>query len=397
MKSFQTTSLRLTSKLRFLLLFSFLALYAESRLSADQWQPDNTYALIVGVLEWEAELTAYPKQNRKDEALRSQLVERGTPPENITMLLDNEATLANIRSAIDTILAKAGDNSTLIVYYAGHGWQAEDDFCFANYDVRLGRSSRETAWSMKELAAVTAAKFKGKQAILWADCCYSGGMQLIAKALASKNIACFSLTSAGQENASTGNWTFTQSILDGLAGEPLIDANQDGTISLGELQSEVQNAMNHLEGQKSGFYSSGLDTNWGIGPTRGKIASVAQAKFPVGSYVRAKRRFGRVVGVTSEPSQADKPTRWYQIQFYLYSDKVVKQFAESDLTASTRKPAPPMVRMQPDCQVQWQGAWYDAKVLKTETGRWWVRYVDYDESWNEWVGQDRIRLKSKKR
>ena len=65
---------------------------------------------------------------------------------------------------------------------------------------------------------------------LIAAVCPQRGMKLIAEALASRKTPCFSLTSAGLENVSTGNWTFTQCILDGLAGSPLIDTNEDGNI-----------------------------------------------------------------------------------------------------------------------------------------------------------------------
>ena len=359
-------------------------------LDADQWEPANTHALIVGVLEWEADLTPYSKQDRKDQALRDLLIKRGTPPGNITLLLDSQATLSNIRQAIDEILGKTTEGSTLIVYYAGHGWPADDDFCFANYDVRLGRDSKNTAWSMNELANLTTDRFNGNQAIFWADCCYSGGMRVIVEKLASKKIASFSLTSAATANTSTGNWTFTQSILDGLAGEPLIDTNDDGKITLGELQTEVKNAMNHMEGQANGFYSDGVDDRFVIAQTSGKVAKAPQAKYPIGSYVRVKRRYGRVVGVKGDDANQ------YSVQFYNYTDKVVKEFAEADLTPSTRKPRERVARMKPDCKVEWQGAWYDAKVLKTEPARWLIHYIDYDDSWDEWVGKDRIRLEKKR-
>ena len=388
-KSIQQALARQSRASWIVLLMGVVWLFPLRSLDADQWEPANTHALIVGVLEWEADLTPYSKQDRKDQALRDLLIKRGTPPENITMLLDSQATLSNIRQAIDDTLRKTTEGSTLIVYYAGHGWQADDDFCFANYDVRLGRDSKNTAWSMNELANLTTERFNGNQAIFWADCCYSGGMRVIVEKLASKNIASFSLTSAATANTSTGNWTFTQSILDGLAGEPLIDTNDDGKITLGELQTEVKNAMNHMEGQANGFYSDGVDDRFVIAQTSGKVAKAPQAKYPIGSYVRVKRRYGRVVGVKGDDANQ------YSVQFYNYTDKVVKEFAEADLTPSTRKPRQRVARMKPDCKVEWQGAWYDAKVLKTEQDRWLIHYIDYDESWDEWVGKDRIRLEKK--
>ena len=371
------------------LLIGVGCLFPLSPLVAQEWEPANTYALIVGVLDWEADLTPYSKQDRKDQALRDLLIKRGTPPGNVTMLLDSQATLANIRQAISETLRKTTRGSTLIVYYAGHGWQAGDDFCFANYDVRLGRDSRKTAWSMNELANLTSDRFNGKQAIFWADCCYSGGMRVIVEKLASKNIASFSLTSAATVNTSTGNWTFTQSILDGLSGEPLIDTNDDGMITLGELQTEVKNAMNHMEGQDSGFYSDGVDDSFVIAQTSGEVAKAPKAKYPIGSYVRVKRRYGRVVGFKGDDANL------YAVRFYNYTEKVIKEFNEADLSPSTRKPRQLVARVKPDCKVEWQGRWYDAKVLKTEKDRWLIHYIDYDESWDEWVGKDRIQLEKK--
>ena len=42
------------------------------------------------------------------------------------------------------------------------------------------------AWSMRELAATIANGFKGNRVILWADCCFSGGLELVVDAAAEK-------------------------------------------------------------------------------------------------------------------------------------------------------------------------------------------------------------------
>src|SRR5262245_34859002 len=94
---------------------------------ADQFQPERTHAVLIGVLEWKHALTAFPKVNRKDVELRDVLVRRGVPSENITLLLDADATLVNIRDAIVKTVQKAPPGSTLIIYYAGHGWPAGGD------------------------------------------------------------------------------------------------------------------------------------------------------------------------------------------------------------------------------------------------------------------------------
>ena len=358
---------------------------------AKEWEPMKTYAVIVGVLEWENGLAPFPKRNRKDQELRDLLIQRGTPVENITMLLGKAATLTKIRQAITRTLSRTSKDSTLVIYYDGHGWAAGDDFCFGNYDVQPGR--KDTAWSMNELADTVTKGFKGRRAFFWADCCYSGGLKVVVNKLAGRKIASFSLTSASTENTSTGNWTFTQSLLDGLSGSPLIDTNRDGLITLGELRVEVRDAMNHMEGQRHGFQVSGLDDSFILAKARGRLTKVPKAKYHVGSYVIAKGKYGRVVGVSGvEPGE-------YLVQFYDYTEKIVKRYAEKELVASTRKPVassrrhPQVARMDPDCTVEWRGAWYDAKVLRKKPGYWFIRYVDDDDSWNEWVGPERIRFK----
>ena len=355
---------------------------------AQEWEPKKTHAIIVGVLDWKNGLTPFSKRNRKDQELRDLLIKRGTPAENVTMLLDQEATLPKIREAVAHTLSKTSKDSTLIIYYDGHGWAVGNDFCFANYEVRSGR--KETAWSINELADTVTREFKGHHAFFWADCCYSGGLEVLVNKLANKKVGSFSLSSASTTNTSTQNWTFTQCLLDGLSGAPLIDTNGDNLITLGELRDEVRDAMNHMEGQEHGFKANRLEDSFVLAKTSGRLARITKSKYPLGSYVRAKGKYGRVVGIEAKV---------YSVQFYHYTEKIVKQYEEKDLVASTRKPGassrhrPQSTRMEPDCTVEWHGAWYDAKVLKKKPGYWYIHYVDDDDSWDEWVGPNRIRLK----
>ena len=117
----------------------------------DSWDPANTYAVIIGVTRFESDLTKYPRRHRKDRELRDLLIQRGTPPKQISLLLDSEATLENIRQTIKSTLSAASANSTLLIYYAGHGWKAGDDFCFANYDVVLGEQMFVDNWKLSKI------------------------------------------------------------------------------------------------------------------------------------------------------------------------------------------------------------------------------------------------------
>ena len=45
-------------------------------------------------------------------------------------------------------------------------------------------------------------------------------------------------------------------------------------------------------------------------------------------------------------------------------------------------------------QVLWKGAWYPAHVLKAKDAECFIHYDGYDNSWDEWVGPDRIKVTS---
>jgi hypothetical protein len=361
---------------------------------AEEFEPARTHAVLIGVLEWKHALTAFPKMNRKDVELRDVLIRRGVPKENIKLLLDSEATLRNIRAAVDKSLGGAEPGSTLIIYYAGHGWPvAGGDYCLANYDAD-GKTA-QSAWSMNELGTTLAKDFRGKQVFLWADCCFSGGMQVVVDALAKRQVAALSLTSAGMANASTRNWTFSQSIIDSLRGEPIVDANGDKRVTLAELRSEVGEAMKHREGQAYGFKASGMEESFVFAKVAGARLRGQSQTFPIGSYVEAsgggRRHYGRVVA-------ADEIH--VTVEFYDYSEKRTVKFAAADVVPSQRiaKEATLFdVGVKPDCLVEWQGAWFPAKLLKqtaADSGepRYRIHYLGYDDSWDEWVESNRIRF-----
>jgi hypothetical protein len=374
-----------------------LLLAARSAL-AEGFEPARTHAVLIGVLEWEGGLPGFPKTDRKDQELRDVLVARGVPAENVTLLLDEDATLGDIRAAIAKSVGIAGPGSTLIIYYAGHGWPTGDgDYCLANYDVQKG--GPRNAWSMTELGATLARDFRGKQVFLWADCCYSGGLQLVVDALAKRPIAAFSLTSAGMANTSTRNWTFTQSLIDALRGDPIVDDNRDGKITLLEMRDEVQDAMQHLEGQSYGFRAHAIDDRYVMAKSMSSRRSDRDPSLPIGTYVeasdRGSRRFGRVIAGDN---------RRVTVQFYDYTEKRAVQFDANRVVRSTRTPRAPTLLdagVKPDCLVEWRGAWYPSKVLTHkphgDNPTYRIHYLGYDASWDEWVGSERIRMLTKEK
>ncbi len=46
-------------------------------------------------------------------------------------------------------------------------------------------------------------------------------------------------------------------------------------------------------------------------------------------------------------------------------------------------------------KVLWKGSWYDASVIdvNAKKGKYKITYKGYDKSWDEWVGNDRIKAR----
>lgn len=42
-------------------------------------------------------------------------------------------------------------------------------------------------------------------------------------------------------------------------------------------------------------------------------------------------------------------------------------------------------------EIDYNGTWYPGKVLKVEGERFYVAYDEWSETWNEWVGKERLR------
>ncbi len=47
---------------------------------------------------------------------------------------------------------------------------------------------------------------------------------------------------------------------------------------------------------------------------------------------------------------------------------------------------------QNQAEVEWHGTWWAAEVVKTNGDRYYIHYTGWDNSWDEWVGPDRIRM-----
>jgi hypothetical protein len=79
----------------------------------------------------------------------------------------------------------------------------------------------------------------------------------------------------------------------------------------------------------------------------------------------------------------------FNIRYDGYSD------AYNEWVGKDRIRFPGKPKGETKCEVLWSGKWYPAQVIGEEDGKWKIKYDSYDDTWNEWVDKDRIRFPAK--
>jgi uncharacterized caspase-like protein len=230
---------------------------------------DNAHAVIIGINQYEDKNIPDLKFARADaEAIHNVLSdpELGRiSPDNIILLLDEQATQRKIRSAIGTkIPRRAGEKDVVYVYFAGHGAPVIDprsgskdgmEKYLVPVDAEL-EDLRASGISMEEIK-----KFFGwidaKQIIFFIDSCYSGGVggrtfqnphyqtraaltSEFLDDLASEGrvvISACDVNEVSLEISNMNHGLFTHYLLDGLRGRG--DKDQDGLVTIDELYEYV--------------------------------------------------------------------------------------------------------------------------------------------------------------
>lgn len=341
---------------------------------------DRTWALIVGVLEWQeaASYAPFKKDKRRDAELVAHLKSIGVPERNIVFLSDREAVKSRIEASLESLLAQTKRGDSLLVYYAGHGVKDDDgSVYFAPHDANAGgRSLKESGWKVGALIDAIESGFKGQQALLAADCCHSGA--LVHEARARGKRVRYGLLGSSQASAtSTGQWTFTQALLDSLRGAPGADYDGDGRVLFSEMGRYAKDEMTYAEGQMpaveavNGYRNDELIAA-ATRPGRPADRARAQYRWKDGNWYPA-----RVV----ETREGVAKVRWYD------------DSGEDWISASNTRAFQPEPSLDPaqSWEVEWKGKWYPARILGYHQGVHHIRYDGYTAEWDEWVSRKRLR------
>lgn len=188
------------------------------------------------------------------------------PKENVLLLLDEQATLTEIKSAMGTYLArKAGKDDTVAIYFAGHGspeldptGKADDGLekFIVPYDARKD-DLFSYGLSMDDIRKIYE-RIKSKRVIFFIDSCYSGeagGRTFSRTDVTARNITISDkfledlsgegrviITASKPDELSLETYEFNHGIFtyylaEGLKGKA--DLNKDGVVTVDELYTYV--------------------------------------------------------------------------------------------------------------------------------------------------------------
>ena len=363
----------------FFLIFFVSGAAAQPRRAATQaeWKPQKTWVFMVGLLEWKdkKEFASFPQKNRRDEILLDVLRTRGVPENQILYLKDNAATTTKIQTSLENFLRQAQPDDWVFVYYCGHGYKSEDntETFLASYD-----ATTANGWRVNSVPETIDKFFKGSHAVLMLDNCFSGAMAETVKNRFSR-ISYAVLASAHFNSFSTGNWTFTESLIYAFRGEPFVDDDANGRVTLGELAENAAEDMLFAEDQIAQFAMNGKFNNQTViaentGKSAPRLGERVEA-FDQGDWYRA---------IITDVQHGE-----YKVHFfgYEYDEDAFRNARQ------IRPFAPKQFKVGATVEVESDKKWYAAKVLEVKEGAHLIAYNDFGEEWNEWVPSDRVRRK----
>lgn len=181
-------------------------------------------------------------------------------PSHVRLLLDNQATAANMRDALFSWLRQAIEEDVVVIYFAGHGSPDSPDtpqnLYLLPYDTQYD-SIASTGFPMWDIETALKRFIKAKRVVVIADACHSGGvgggfdmahrsapesnrinsgiqnLSAIGEGIAVLSAADDRQLSAESAKFGGGHGVFTYYLMEGLQGQA--DYNGDGQVTMGEL------------------------------------------------------------------------------------------------------------------------------------------------------------------
>ncbi|TAL22057.1 MAG: hypothetical protein EPN94_11860, partial [Nitrospirae bacterium] len=194
-------------------------------------------------------------------------------PENIhyELLIDKDATKANIINKINELEKKIKPTDGFILFTAGHGVLLQNQYYMLTYDYD-GKVNENNLISSNEIVEISK-KIKSLSQLFIFDTCHAGGVDYIVSGLydarmsvLAKKMGLHIYASANSKEAAMdgyqGNGLFTYTLLDGLNNNRNADKNKDSKISLVELGEYSKTSTTEIS-KKIGHAQTPLIINFG--------------------------------------------------------------------------------------------------------------------------------------
>lgn len=145
---------------------------------------EDAYALVVGIAQYQG-IRTLPGTVLQDAADIARTLSDpaicGYPSDHVTLLHDDKATRAAILAALADLAARCDNNSTVLIYYSGHGGYVETGPRAGAYllpvDVDSSSSSQLDATALSDKVITEAlAALKARRVVVFFDCCHAGGL-----------------------------------------------------------------------------------------------------------------------------------------------------------------------------------------------------------------------------
>jgi len=141
------------------------------------------YAVVIGVNSYkDPAIHKLEFAVRDAESIRDFLLSGeggGFRSENVRYLVNENASLYNLQTALRTFLAKPGEEDLVVIYFAGHGTpdyvNAPGALYLLPYDTERDNYGA-TAFPMEELQDVFNRIIKARRIVTFTDACHSGGV-----------------------------------------------------------------------------------------------------------------------------------------------------------------------------------------------------------------------------
>jgi uncharacterized caspase-like protein len=246
----------------------------DARQAQSPWR-DDAHAVVIGINEYLDPKIPDLRFARADaEAIYGVLTDSTVgrfKPENVTLLLDAQATERNIRSALGTQLPRrAGADSTVLIYFAGHGAPVIDPRARSADGLEkylIPHDAIADDLRASGIAMETVQQYfswlDASQVICFLDSCYSGtagGRSFDHPAYQTRAMLSdefldslasegrFVVTACGAnevslESPECGHGIFTRHLVEGLRGAA--DADENGKVTIDELYEYVYRNVEH--------------------------------------------------------------------------------------------------------------------------------------------------------